>query len=84
MEVEFTTVEQGTDIGVDYVARFTRLYRFSHPLLEDTKTKKLIRGFKPSIRNLLSVQGLLSYAQAIDRARTSEINEERNAREGGE
>ena len=84
LEAEFATVEQGTDTVADYVAHFTRLYHFSQPLLEDKKTKKLIRGFKPSIRNLLSVQGLLSYAQAIDRARTAEINEERDVRGGGE
>ncbi|CAN6686637.1 unnamed protein product [Malus baccata var. baccata] len=84
LEVEFATVEQGTDTVADYVAHFTRLYHFSQPLPKDKKTKKLIRGFKPSIRNLLSVQGLPFYAQAIDRAYTAEINEGRDARESGE
>ena len=45
LEGEFATIEQGTDTVADYVARFTRLYRFSQHLPEDKKTKKLIRGF---------------------------------------
>ncbi|KAM2131685.1 hypothetical protein ACFX1Q_013160 [Malus domestica] len=84
LEAEFATVEQGTDTVADYVARFTQLYHFSQPLPEDKKMKKLIRGFKPSIRNLLSVQGLPSYTQAIDRACTAEINEGHDARKSGE
>ncbi|CAN6680818.1 unnamed protein product [Malus baccata var. baccata] len=79
LEAKFATIEQGTDSVADYVAQ----NRFSQPLLEDKKTKKLIKGFKPSIINLLSVHGLPSYTQAIDRARTSEINEEHNTRESG-
>ncbi|CAN6725784.1 unnamed protein product [Malus baccata var. baccata] len=84
LEAEFATVEQGTDTVVDYVARFTRLYRFSQPFPEDKKTKKLTRGFKPSVRNLLSVQGLPSYAQAIDCGCTSDVNKGQDAREGRE
>ncbi|KAB2608698.1 hypothetical protein D8674_011866 [Pyrus ussuriensis x Pyrus communis] len=47
------------------VTCFNRLYRLPQPLSVDKKTKKLIRGFKPSVRNLLSVQGLTSYAKAV-------------------
>lgn len=66
-------------MATKYVACFNRLYHLPQPLSADKKTKKLIRGFKPSVRNLLAVQGLTSYAKAVDCAHTAKINEEHDA-----
>ena len=73
-EIEFLELEQINSV-TEYEVKFTSLSRFAPHLIADEKKKarKFLRGLKPHIKDRISLLGLETYHEMVDRALKAEI-----------